>query len=99
LASLRIARGLSQEQLAEVSGVSVRAIGDLERGVTRRPQRQTVEALARGLGLDAAARERLMRATRTAGGQPVPRREAGDDPARLVGRERELAGLVELLER
>lgn len=98
LASLRIARGLSQERLAEVSGVSVRAIGDLERGVTRRPQRQTVEALARGLGLDAAGREGLMRATRTAGGQPVPRREAGDDPASLVGRERELAGLVELLE-
>lgn len=100
LASLRSARGLSQERLAAVSGLSVRAIGDLERGATHRPQRQTVEALANGLGLDDADRERLARAARPvrpAGTRREP--DAPDADAALIGRNRELAGLVSVLER
>ncbi|MFB7753588.1 helix-turn-helix domain-containing protein [Streptomyces sp. NPDC056121] len=38
------------EELAEASGVSVRAIGDMERGHSRVPQRRTVVALTEGLG-------------------------------------------------
>ena len=47
----RVAAGLTQEDLAERSGVSVRAIADLERGRTRRPYPSSVKALVRALGL------------------------------------------------
>ncbi|WP_370422221.1 tetratricopeptide repeat protein [Streptomyces sp. QH1-20] len=52
LRALRLGAGLSQEQLAEAAGISVRALADLERGRTRGPQRHTVQALSRALGLD-----------------------------------------------
>ncbi|SFF82705.1 ATP-, maltotriose-and DNA-dependent transcriptional regulator MalT [Actinoplanes philippinensis] len=39
------------EQLAEASGVSVRAISDMERGHSRAPQPRTLAALASALGL------------------------------------------------
>ena len=51
----RVAAGLTQEDLAERSGVSVRAIADLERGRTRRPYPSSVRALVRALGLPDAA--------------------------------------------
>jgi tetratricopeptide (TPR) repeat protein/DNA-binding XRE family transcriptional regulator len=43
--------GLSQEDLAAATGMSVRAISDLERGRTRQPRRRTVAALAAALAL------------------------------------------------
>jgi transcriptional regulator with XRE-family HTH domain len=45
---------LSQEELAERSGVSVRTICDIERGRTARPHRETLAAVAAALGLDCA---------------------------------------------
>ncbi|MEV6612883.1 helix-turn-helix domain-containing protein [Streptomyces sp. NPDC051051] len=62
LHGLRTAAGLSQETLAHASGVSVRALSDLERGRSRGPQRRTVQALAGALGLDAAGARELERA-------------------------------------
>src|SRR5436309_14209943 len=56
LIELRTARGMSQEILAERAAVSVRAISDLERGITRRPHRETVKALADGLGITGGER-------------------------------------------
>jgi hypothetical protein len=53
----RAAAGLSQEELAERSGVSVRAIGDIERGRTRWPHRDSVRCLADALGLAGQERE------------------------------------------
>ncbi|HVT67898.1 MAG TPA: helix-turn-helix transcriptional regulator, partial [Trebonia sp.] len=50
----RVASGLSQEDLAERSGMSVRAIADLERGRTRKPYPNSVRALVRALGLPEA---------------------------------------------
>ena len=47
----RIAAGLTLEDLAERSGVSVRTIADRERGRTRRPYPSSVRALTRALGL------------------------------------------------
>ncbi|MFI9323636.1 tetratricopeptide repeat protein [Kitasatospora aureofaciens] len=54
LAGHRVAAGLTQEDLAATAGVSLRALGDMERGRTRGPQRRTVRALAAALGLDGA---------------------------------------------
>lgn len=51
LRELRRAAGLTMEQLAEASGVSARAISDMERGHSRAPQARTLTALAGGLGL------------------------------------------------
>jgi transcriptional regulator with XRE-family HTH domain/tetratricopeptide (TPR) repeat protein len=48
----RVRSALTQEELAAGSGVSVRAISDMERGRAKGPQRRTVEALARVLRLD-----------------------------------------------
>src|SRR5947209_18116605 len=50
--------GLTQEELAERAGLSARVVSDLERGVTRTPQRHTVQCLADALnlmGVDRAA--------------------------------------------
>ncbi len=64
----RIAAGLTQEDLAERSGVSVRAIADLERGRTRKPYPSSVRALVRALGLPDEA-----------GADLVARYRAGDE--------------------
>ena len=58
----RVAAGLTQEDLAQLSGVSVRTIADLERGRTRRPYPSSVRALIRAIGLpDAAGTELVAR--------------------------------------
>ncbi|MFI9328611.1 ATP-binding protein [Kitasatospora sp. NPDC052868] len=54
LARLRVLAGLTQAELAQAAGVSLRALGDMERGRTRGPQRRTVQALAAALRLDQA---------------------------------------------
>ena len=45
--------GLTQEELAEQAGISTRALSDLERGVRRRPHKDTVALLAGALALAA----------------------------------------------
>ncbi|MFF0015147.1 ATP-binding protein [Streptomyces sp. NPDC005374] len=98
LRSLRRAARLTLEELSEASGVSVRALGDLERGRSRGPQRRTVDALAAALRLDGEPRERLQRLADTG-------RERGGPPAApyllrtvpdFTGREQELADLKNL---
>ena len=48
----RRAAGLTQQQLAQRSGLSVGAVRDLEQGRSSRPRRGSLDALARALGLD-----------------------------------------------
>src|SRR6201992_886897 len=67
----RTAAGLTQEDLAERSGVSVRAIADLERGRTRKPYPSSVRALVRALGLPETAGAGLAARYR-AGGDSEP---------------------------
>ncbi|WP_323376754.1 ATP-binding protein [Streptomyces smaragdinus] len=100
LRELRLAASLTLEGLAETSGVSVRGIGDLERGRRAAPQRRTVAALADGLALGEAERDRLLAAARTrrdpggyapAGVRSFPR---GIDD--FIGREQEVKELTGL---
>ncbi|QQQ80826.1 helix-turn-helix domain-containing protein [Saccharothrix sp. 6-C] len=94
---------LTQEELAEGSGVSVRAISDMERGRAKGPQRRTVEALAGVLSLaeqeirellDAAKEGRARRVP-----SPVTPSALPPDVADLTGREGELAELAAVAER
>jgi tetratricopeptide (TPR) repeat protein/transcriptional regulator with XRE-family HTH domain len=62
----RLAAGLSQEELAERSGLSSRAIADMERGRTTRPYRRSVRSLADALALKEPERKQLERASRPA---------------------------------
>jgi transcriptional regulator with XRE-family HTH domain len=55
---------LSQEDLADASGVAARTISDLERGVAQRPRSATVRLLAAGLGLSGAELETFKAAAR-----------------------------------
>jgi tetratricopeptide (TPR) repeat protein/transcriptional regulator with XRE-family HTH domain len=61
---------LTIEELSAASGVSDRGIGDIERGVSRGPQRRTVEALADALHLAADDRALLLRVARTGRRRP-----------------------------
>ena len=60
----RLAVGLSQQQLAEASGLSVRSIGDLERGSTRWPYPDSLRRLADALDIQDQERQELFRAAR-----------------------------------
>ncbi|MBA3378178.1 MAG: helix-turn-helix transcriptional regulator, partial [Chloroflexia bacterium] len=55
LRRLRQAAGMTQETLAERSGLSVRGISDLERGVKQRPHPETIRLLASALDLAPAS--------------------------------------------
>jgi transcriptional regulator with XRE-family HTH domain len=76
LRSLRMAAGLTQEELAEAAQISYRSISDLERGVSRSPRRDTARLLADALGLSEGDRARFEGAARgrlPATGNAVPR--------------------------
>ena len=100
LRQLRTAASLSQEDLAERSGLSRRGISDLERGLRQAPRLETVRLLADALVLSGPDRTALLAAARPAllgGGQAAAFAVA---PAslpmpltRLIGREAELAAL------
>ncbi|MEV4344114.1 helix-turn-helix domain-containing protein [Actinoplanes sp. NPDC049596] len=95
LRELRVRRGLTIEGLAEASGVSARAISDMERGRSRAPRPRTVAALSGALGGDGTLVE-LARAGRetSSAGRPrmcdLPRRSG-----HFVGRGDELAAIAE----
>ncbi len=109
LRQYRVAAGLTQEELAERTGLSPDAISLLERGERQRPQKFTVQRLAQALALPAAERERFEAAARrssqvrAASPRIAPiaaRRETlAMPPTPLLGRARELAALTELLHR
>src|SRR5919112_5265389 len=90
----RTAAGLTQEDLAERSGLSVDTISLLERGEHRRPHRYTMQSLAAALGLSQSDRIRFEMTAR----MPAVRADArgtrsSDLPSQLtpfIGRGREL---------
>jgi predicted ATPase/transcriptional regulator with XRE-family HTH domain len=104
LRRLRHAARLTQEELAEAAGISVRSVSDLERGVNRTARKETARLLCEALGLSGSARD-LFEAValglpepadsdvdRSPGQLPVP-------PTPLVGREADVNACCELLQR
>ena len=61
LVMVREAAGLSQQELATRSGVSVRTISNIERGEVSRPRRGSLDALADALALTPEQRSTLIR--------------------------------------
>jgi transcriptional regulator with XRE-family HTH domain len=96
---------LTQEDLAEASGVRPRSISDLERGVAVTPQRETIRRLADALKLTGLVRVQFEAIAR---GRPVPAGTEADgvggaaaatrtlprDIASFTGRQQELQELV-----
>jgi predicted ATPase/transcriptional regulator with XRE-family HTH domain len=90
LRQLRVAAGLTQEELAEAAGISQRSVSDLERGINRTARKDTALLLAGALSLAgpvgevfvAAARGRTAAADVLAAhqgmqpGKPVPAADA-----------------------
>jgi tetratricopeptide (TPR) repeat protein/transcriptional regulator with XRE-family HTH domain len=100
----RLARGLTQETLAEHAGLSSRAISDLERGINRAPRKETLRLLADALQLAPDERAQLEAAfhrSTTAPAVPAatPERRLFSDATRvpLAGRAREVALLSQHL--
>lgn len=107
----RLLRQLSQEELAERAGLSVRSVGELERG--RSPRPGTVEQLVRALALDSSDRREFVAAGRTQfrsgragraiplviGRSLTPPRELPPDLPDFVGRAAEIASLTALFDR
>ncbi|CCH30772.1 NB-ARC domain-containing protein [Actinosynnema sp. NPDC047251] len=94
----RARAGLTQSELAAVSGVSLRAISDIERAHAVRPQQRTVDALAGALALHGEPLDRFRRSARPrrTGRVAARDRQAAPDDG-LVGRERDSARLGALL--
>jgi transcriptional regulator with XRE-family HTH domain len=63
----RVQAGLTQEELAERSGLGVRTISDIERGRIGRPHRRSVNLLCKALGLPWPGRDRAGSAAGEAG--------------------------------
>jgi transcriptional regulator with XRE-family HTH domain/tetratricopeptide (TPR) repeat protein len=94
--------GFTLEELSAESGVSVRAISNMERGLSLGPQRKTTEAIADALRLDDGDREALLTAAQTGRHrvqEPAPAVLAlPRGPAHFVGRASELTFLAALAE-
>jgi len=99
LSRLRQAAGLTQEELAERTGLSREGISALERGLNRAPRRATVALLADVVAVSLADRTALEAAARLGRTPPPPHPATPDAHAvgshawPLVGRVRELAAL------
>jgi predicted ATPase/DNA-binding XRE family transcriptional regulator len=100
LKALREAAGFTQEELAAIAGLSVQAVGALERGERRRPHLETVRALSAALDLNGDARDALIASAR------APAHNAADELSgvtlplaltNLVGREADLQTLQQWL--
>src|SRR5215208_6591461 len=105
LRRLREAAGLTQEELAQKAGLAARGISDLERGARNRPYPHTVRSLADALRLPEDERAALFAAVPKRGGPhrpasaAVPHQALPVSATPLVGRERDLEDVADLLRR
>ncbi|MGW6449977.1 helix-turn-helix domain-containing protein [Lentzea sp. NPDC055074] len=94
----RTEAGLTQEALAKLSGVSVRALRDLERGRASAAQERSAELLADAFGLTGAERADFLSKAeqgrrRSGRAEPAPAPHELPGSRGLVGREAEMAVL------
>ncbi|MBV9602490.1 MAG: tetratricopeptide repeat protein [Chloroflexi bacterium] len=87
----RQAAGLSQEELAELAGISRRGVSDLERGLRRAPYLATIRRLADALHLSEAERSRFIAASRV---EPASPRPTTTRPQRMHNLPRQLTSFV-----
>jgi predicted ATPase/DNA-binding XRE family transcriptional regulator len=95
LKQFRAAHGMTQDELAARSGVSVRSISDLERGISRFPHKDTVQLLADALHLTPEEADHLFALARApkAPTDALTALTASDSALPLVGRDRELGDI------
>ncbi len=98
LKTFRLQAHLSQEALAERSGVSTRTVSDMECGAARSPRTMTLVLLEEALGLSQEDRNRL-RSAASAHSSPAGSGRVTTTvmPEPLVGRESDIAGALELV--
>ena len=107
LRSLRVKAGLTQEELAEIAGLTTRTISALECGDTRKPQKETTRRLADALELEGQGRAEFESAARghrlniramtaRGGGLSAATRTLPRDAESFTGRELELDQIARL---
>jgi len=104
LRQLRNSADLTQEELAEASGLGLRTISDMERGLTAKARKDSARLLADALGLSGAARENFEAVARgrtppvppepPAGGGAAATRTLPRDITSFTGRQDELLQLL-----
>ena len=103
LRQYRDVAGLTQEELAERTGLTATAISLLERGARQRPHAYTVRKLSAALALTGQDLARFESAARSSCADmaktPSRRATLPAPPTPLIGREREVAAAVALLSR
>lgn len=78
----RLAAGLTQEELAERAGLSARGISDLERGLSARARKETLNLLAAAMELTPEERAQLAQAGRARSElRPRESEEIGEPPS------------------
>lgn len=100
LRGYRTTLGLTQEELADRSGLSVRAIRNLEIGRTERPQRQSITLLASALRLTEPDHATLLAAAGRHHPDHPPRPgrcELPPDVPELLGRDHAVATVIRVL--
>ncbi|MBA2714343.1 MAG: XRE family transcriptional regulator [Rubrobacteraceae bacterium] len=99
----RASANVTQEDLAQLTGLNPQAIGLLERGKRRHPHAYTVQKLAEALELEGQDLAEFEAAARRTSARPTtaePSRSSLPVPTTpLIGRGREVATLVDLLRR
>jgi transcriptional regulator with XRE-family HTH domain len=96
----RVAAGLTQEELAAQSGLGVRTISDLERGVSRRAHPSTLAQLAEALKIppgELNTLEAAWHAARSASPEEAPPHSVPTPLTSFIGRVHEVADLMSLL--
>jgi tetratricopeptide (TPR) repeat protein/transcriptional regulator with XRE-family HTH domain len=97
----RVTAGLTQEDLAKRTGLGVRTISDIERGLIRRPHRTSVELICAALGLSEQGGADCAVRPVTAAGQPehgVVPRQLPAAVSHFAGRAGELEALTGMLD-
>ncbi len=91
---------LTQEELAERAGISVRTIADVERGIIRAPRRDTLELIADALELTDLERDEwrtLRRQLSMRRSDTAPSPSLPQPPNQLIGRDREVNAVINLV--